>query len=840
MSLIDFFAGRPFPPDPFQEQAAKALEAGHSVVVTAPTGAGKTLVAEAAIHLAVEAGRRAFYTTPIKALSNQKFGDLVAEHGSGSVGLLTGDNVVNGDAQIVVMTTEVLRNMIYADRRALDDVAFVILDEVHYLQDPLRGAVWEEVLIHAPQTVRFVCLSATIANADEFATWVRERRGPTELIVAEERPVPLEGLYMMADRFGPEHLLLLPTFVRQEGRLRPNPRIERLLAAGGRRRFATPRRLEVVERLAADGLLPVIYFIFSRAGCDAAALRILESGIRLTTPEQRERAREVAEARTAHLDDDDLTSLGYGRWLATLQAGAAAHHAGLIPAFKEAVEELFASGDLPVVFATETLALGINMPARTVVLESLSKFDGTSHQLLEPGDYTQLTGRAGRRGIDTVGYGIVLHSRFVPFDQVARIASVGSHPLRSSFRPTYNMAANLVANYPQSRAEEMLRASFAQFQRRNARRRAEQALEGLERRLEEELADALCEQGSVEEYAELRAARHPGREDLAAGLHPGDVIEVPQGPRAGRFVVLRRLGRGDREPRVLALSTSGKVHTLGPRELVPGTERVGVVDLPRPYRRKDRRLEQELLRRLRRIPRRPSPRRETGHIDHPVATCPDAEAHLGALRRARRTARRIEQLRAELEASDGGLVAEFRKIERLLGDWGYLDGWALTDRGRRLRFVYNEADLLVAECVERGLASGLSAEELAALVSVFVYEPRKEGPEAAEPPTATLAERWRAVQEVWEELTADELSRRLPPTRRPEPGFMAAAYDWATGASLEELEAGSLAVGDFVRVTRQLADLLRQLRDAYPELAATARAALEAVDRGVVAAQGVG
>lgn len=840
MSLADFFAGRPFSPDPFQVEAAAALERGHTVVVTAPTGAGKTLVAEAAIHLAREAGRRAFYTTPIKALSNQKFGDLVAAYGPADVGLLTGDNVVNGSAPIVVMTTEVLRNMIYADRRSLDDVATVILDEVHYLQDPFRGAVWEEVIIHAPSHVQLVCLSATIANGEEFADWVRERRGATDLIATTKRPVPLENLYMMADRFGPEPLHLLPAFVHQDGRRRPNPRIERLLGAerGGRRRFRTPRRLEVVERLAEDELLPVIYFIFSRAGCDAAALHILESGMRLTTPDQRARARAVAEARTSHLGDEDLTSLGYERWVATLEAGAAAHHAGLIPAFKEVVEELFAAGDLPVVFATETLALGINMPARTVVLESLSKFDGESHKLLEPGDYTQLTGRAGRRGIDVVGYGVVLHSRFVPFDQVVRIAAAGSHPLRSSFRPTYNMAANLVANYPQEEAERLLGASFAQFQRRHARERMHRTLAGLEERLAAELADAACERGSVEEYEAMAGAARaaPAVEEL----HPGDVIDIPGGPRAGRFVVLKRLARREREPRVVALSTSGKTATLGRREVVAGTQKVGVLDLARPYRARDRRLEQDLLRRLRKIPPTGPAVVSRPHVDHPVAACPDAEAHLGALRRARRTARRIERLRAELDRVGTGLVEEFHRIEALLEAWGYLSGWALTDRGRRLRFVYNELDLLLSECAERGLLSDLTPEELASLVSVFVYEPRREAPAASEPPTGRWAARWEAIESVWQELSTEEAARRLPLTRRPEPGFAPLAFEWASGSTLEELDTAPLAAGDFVRVMRQLVDLLRQLRDAYPELGEGARQALDLVDRGVVAAMGVG
>jgi ATP-dependent RNA helicase HelY len=422
--LESFWEQLPFKPDDFQVEAADAIADGQSVVVTAPTGAGKTLVAEAAIHLALSAGERAFYTTPIKALSNQKYSDLIVAHGPERVGLLTGDNVINGDADIVVMTTEVLRNMIYAESRRLEHVGLVILDEVHYLQDPTRGAVWEEVIIHCPQHVQLVCLSATVSNNQEFAAWVGERRGPTRLIATEHRPVPLESMYMIRDRMGAQTLHLLPTFVTREGRRRPNPRIEHMLGLerGRRRRFKTPNRIETVERLAEEGMLPAIFFIFSRAGCDAAAHRLVEAGVRLTDPGQQSVIREVAETRTGHLGDQDLDVLGYDRWIAGLEAGIAPHHAGLVPAFKETVEELFEAGLLKVVFATETLALGINMPARTVVLESLSKFNGESHELMRPGDYTQLTGRAGRRGIDVEGYGVVLHSPFIRFDSVTEIA----------------------------------------------------------------------------------------------------------------------------------------------------------------------------------------------------------------------------------------------------------------------------------------------------------------------------------------------------------------------------------------------------------------------------------
>ncbi len=844
--LSGFFSRLPYEPDEFQKEAAAALLAGSSVVVTAPTGAGKTLVAEMAIHLAVNSGRRVFYTTPIKALSNQKFGDLVSDYGRERVGLLTGDNVINGGAPIVVMTTEVLRNMIYADPAAVADVEFVILDEVHYLQDRFRGAVWEEVLIHAPRHVRMVALSATIANADEFSDWIEERRGDTALIYTDERPVPLEGRYLLADRVGGQRLVMLPTFVEKGGKRRQNPKLEHLLGLerGRRNRFTTPRRTEIIEYLAEEAMLPAIYFIFSRAGCDAAALSVLEHGMKLIDHEQRLQIRAIAEERTAHLSDTDLVALDYGRWVSALEAGVAAHHAGMVPAFKETVEELFAGGFLKVVFATETLALGINMPARTVVLESLSKYDGEGHSLLEPGDYTQLTGRAGRRGIDTVGFGVVLHSRFVRLDQVFRIASVGSHPLRSSFRPTYNMAANLVANYDEERATELLEASFAQFQRQGSHQAAQKTLRDLEQRSQDEYARAGCELGSVDEYLSMIESSDRGRaRSLAGDLHPGEVIDIPSGPRAGRYVVLRRVARGKNGSRHLVLSTSGRTSTIGENEIVSGTVKTGIVEFPRPYRGNDRKFTQVVLRKLRSIPSSEHrvDARPSVTIDHPVAACPDATSHVHWLRKARRTERRMEQLRTDLRREGVGLTDEFRSIEALLSDWGYLDGWALTERGERLRFLYNELDLLLVEAIERGLFWGLDPIELAAFASCFVFEPRTDQPSQPVWPSPDLAARYERLLELWDELSAAERDHRLPVGRRPDPGFAPSAHAWAEGRDLDDLPgADRLAAGDFVRVSRQLVDLVKQLRDVFPPLAEDARTALKLVDRGVVAAQGVG
>ena len=841
-----FWQRLPFEPDKFQLEAAQAIAEGQTVVVTAPTGSGKTLVAEAAIHLALAKGERAFYTTPIKALSNQKFSDLVEAYGPERVGLLTGDNVINGDAEIVVMTTEVLRNMIYAESRRLHNVGLVILDEVHYLQDPTRGAVWEEVIIHCPRHVQLVCLSATVSNNQEFASWVGERRGATRLIATDHRPVPLESMYMIRDRMGTQTLHLLPTFVTREGRRRPNPRIEHMLGLerGRKRRFKSPNRIEAVERLAEEGMLPAIFFIFSRAGCDAAAHRLVDAQVRLTDSQQRATIREFAEARTAHLGDQDLDTLGYGRWITDLEAGVASHHAGLVPAFKETVEALFEAGLLKVVFATETLALGINMPARTVVLESLSKFNGETHQLMKPGDYTQLTGRAGRRGIDVEGFGVVLHSPFVRFDNVTEIASIGSHPLRSSFRPTYNMTANLVANYHQEQAEELLEASFAAFQREGDRHAAETTIEALEHTLGKEEAQARCERGSVEEYVALVESTPPSRHDdrIASSLGPGQVVDIKGGARDGRYAILKRLARKDGGARYLVLSTTGRVSTIGFKDIVDGSTIAGELDVLLPVRPKDRRYVQDMLRLLRKVPPRQSTKEIRTHpvIDHPVASCPDAARHVAAVRRAARTRRKMEQYRTARRNSGHGLVEEFGAIRVLLDDLDYMVGWGLTPRGERLRGIYNESDLLLAEAIERGVFHGLEPAELAALTSVFVYEPRNDTPSVAEWPTAVLAERWDDLERIWKDLGERERNLRLTQTRRPDPGFGQLAFEWASGVAFDDLPAKGMAPGDFVRVSRQLVDLIRQLRDAAPGSREEAVAALKAIDRGVVAAQGVG
>ncbi len=854
----------PFELDGFQRRAVEALDEGASVLVAAPTGAGKTVVAEHAVARALAEGGKAFYTTPIKALSNQKFADLARRHGPENVGLLTGDNSINGDAPVVVMTTEVLRNMIYADSRALAGLRFVVLDEVHYLQDAYRGPVWEEVIIHLPPTVALVCLSATVSNAEELADWLTTVRGPTRLVLEEERPVELRNLYLVGDRQS-ERAHLLPTLV--DGR--PNPEAERLdneavVGRGSRRgnrrpgrRLFAPRRPEVIDLLGERDMLPALYFIFSRVGCDEAVAACLDAGLRLTTADERERIRAVVAERTAALTDDDLDVLGYHRWAAALEQGLAAHHAGMVPPFKEAVEACFAEGLVKAVFATETLALGVNMPARSVVIERLTKFDGESRAFLTPGEYTQLTGRAGRRGIDDLGYAIVLWSPFVPFDQVASLASSRTYALQSAFRPTYNMAANLVRRYQPAEAHHLLNLSFAQFQADRAVVRSEARIERQQERLARLEDQVACERGDVHEYRELvlaaREASTPSRAARGAiafalaRLMPGDVVEVA-GQRVAVLSIAQRKGGG---ARLRGIGVSGEPVSIGLDEMIAPPERLGRLDVPRPYQPNNRAFQHRVADELRathlgpRVGARDDPADDRGRgaadaavAAHPVHECPDRDRHVRAAAQLERGRRELADMRREVRSRSESLARRFDRVLRLLEAWGYLDGWALTGRGELLARTYHESDLLVAEAMSTGLLDGLDPAALAGLVSCFTYEHRGPGvPAAPWFPSRQVRARWADVEALAEGLRADEEAAGLPVTRPPDPGFVALAHAWAAGEPLAEvLGDEELSGGDFVRNVKTLVDLVRQVGDVAPDpaTARAARQAAEALRRGVV------
>jgi ATP-dependent RNA helicase HelY len=879
-----FPARYPFALDRFQEEAIQALSAGESVLVAAPTGSGKTVVAEYAVERALEHDGKAFYTTPLKALSNQKFGDFVARYGAAKVGLLTGDNAINSEAPIVVMTTEVLRNMLYEKSPTLNGLVSVVMDEVHYLQDPYRGAVWEEVLIHLPLSVSVVCLSATISNAEEFGEWIGTLRGPTRVVIEERRPVPLEHHYLVGHDLHPMH-------VEQDGHSIPNPYIVSLdreevryktftrRGSGstqyqriprpreGHRRVYVPRREEVVEVLAAEGLLPAIYFVFSRAGCERSVEWLTRAGIRLTDPGESERIREFAEMRAAWIDHDDLVTLGFYDFLEALTAGIAAHHAGMLPVFKETVEELFEQGLVKVVFATETLSLGINMPAKSVVIEDLWKFQGERHELLTPGEYTQLTGRAGRRGIDDVGHAIVLFQRQVPFERVASLASTRTYELSSSFRPSYNMAVNLVRNYTREQAHHLLNSSFAQFL-------ADRGVVALERQLERDTSylsgyreQMRCHLGDFSEYwalreraAAIREESRKGRErtrsesikGVLASLRPGDVIFVPRARRRGLAVVL-----SNREGRPTVLAQDRTFFRLSARDFDDPPVALTRIPLPRSGSARSARYRRDVAARLvaldvrppRSVPRSPDPRaeREAAKLErlaerHPCHACPDRPSHERWAARASQIENQVRGVERRIRTRTETLARQFERVLGVLDELGYVRGFAILPKGDVLARIYGEGDIVVAEALADGLLQGLSPAETAAVVSSLVYESRERVPRTTvELPTAAAEDRYRRLQRIWGHVRRSEDEHHVELSRELDPGFATPVFHWAEGKHLDAVLAETgMAPGDFVRNAKQLLDLLRQIADvAGPDQATTVLAAIEAVNRGVVAYTGV-
>ncbi|MFR3302247.1 MAG: DEAD/DEAH box helicase [Bifidobacterium pullorum] len=813
----------PFELDEFQRQANEALEADRNVLVAAPTGAGKTIVADFAIYLAQQRNVKAFYTTPIKALSNQKYHDLVAVYGADRVGLLTGDTSINSEADIVVMTTEVLRNMLYERSSTLTALRYVILDEVHYLADRFRGPVWEEVIIHLPQSVRVVALSATVSNVEDFSGWLSSVRGETTLVVSEHRPVPLEQhvLVQADDRTEPElidlyrhdadgrpttalnaHLVSrLDQLDRQAARRAGNRDRGRERRRAGRTHQSqrkperhVPRRWAVVDELDYLGLLPGITFIFSRNGCDQAVDQCLNAGLELTTEDEVRRIRRIVDEMVdGQLSAEDLKALRFSRFRFALEEGFAAHHAGMVALFRQIVERLFEEGLVKMVFATETLALGINMPARCVVVEKLEKFDGTGHVALTPGEFTQLTGRAGRRGIDTIGHAVVVdHHGFVPATAAA-LSSKRVYPLHSSFRPTFNMAVNLLNSSDVDTARVTLDHSFAQWEANESAGQLESQMVALEQALQgyEQAFD--CDHGDFREFMTLRMR--------LTDLERNDRRRIKHEPFAS---------------------------------------------------------EQERRQAMRELDRRIAQLRQAEQ-QHPCRQCPDLQRHLTWGHRWARETRELERVRHRYESRTGSVARQFDRICGVLDTLGYLEraerngrtDYRLTQAGQLLRHLYSELDLTVAQALREGVFDGLDPSQMAAVASALVYEARRgNGGEPRHYPgghlgaVAQAAERLRTIAAQVSDLCEDAA---LEEPRQLDFGLTDVVYEWAEGEGLYRVLYGTeLTGGDFVRNAKRLADLLQQIAVAEPylgedgaDVARTARLAMEQVNRGIVAYSGV-
>lgn len=775
-----------FPLDPFQEQACQALAEGNGVLVAAPTGAGKTIVGEFAIHLAIQEQQKVFYTTPIKALSNQKYLELVNRYGQERVGLLTGDTNQNADAQIVVMTTEVLRNMIYANSNNLISLGYAVMDEVHYLADRFRGAVWEEVILHLPKDVKIVSLSATVSNAEEFGAWLDEVRGNTKVIVSEHRPVPLNQHVLFGNELvelfdGKSNSVNPELMQKHNNKLRQHtskPSRGRSGYPGNRRSESLIPRIskpEIVDILDDADLLPAIFFIFSRAGCEAAVKACTHSSIRLTTTQEKQEIRRIAEEKCYNIADEDLNTLGYFEWLSALERGVAAHHAGMLPAFKEVVEELFLKKLVRVVFATETLSLGINMPARTVVLERLDKYNGEGRVQITPGEYTQYTGRAGRRGIDTQGHSVIQWAANLDPNTVAGLASKRTYPLISSFRPTHNMAVNLVEAFGRDRAREVLETSFAQFQ-------ADRSVVGLAKGLRDK-------QSALDGYAD------------SIKCHLGDFMKYAS--------MRREISDLEKE------FASSRVRA----------ERGKDIRTSKGRHEKERHLNQ-LKKDLK---------------NHPCHNCNDREAHSRWAERYFKLKRELDASISQIEGRTNQVARTFDRICSLLEELEYItfegEDTVVLDAGRTLSRIYGDRDLLISEALRHGTWKGMDAPGLAAMAAALVYEARRDDELEFRLPKGNFESYAEKTIDLWWHLESLSKKHKLPSTGQLDFSISYAFHRWASGARLDQvLDIADLLPGDFIRWSKQVIDALDQIAQcAEDQISETAKNAIDQVKRGIVA-----
>ncbi len=795
----EFEQSLPFRLDPFQREAIDKLERGSGgVLVSAPTSSGKTIVAEYAIFRALQDGAKVLYTTPLKALSNQKYHDFVRAYGGDTVGLVTGENTINDGAPVVVMTTEILRNLIYEDPGRLDLVRYVVLDEVHYIDDFPRGSVWEEIVIQAPRTIKLVGLSATIGNYREIADWMAENRGGMETVFHDVRPVDLKMWLAINNRLYP--LFKEDGGIDQRTWSKAAQEEEASYRIGGYKGLPSNDLLHVIEELRRFDMLPAIYFIFSRRGCREALQRCAYHELDLTSAAEKEAIDQVAAERLQSLKDRDEEAL-FRRMVDArlLRRGMAEHHAGLLPYHKEMVEELFQRGLIKVVFATETLSLGINMPARGVVVSSFTKFDGVNFSTLTTGELTQLMGRAGRRGIDVIGHGAILKEADVEVGTIYEVAMGPTLVVESKFLPSYNMALNLLRVYTPEEAEALMQRSFGQFQKRLAAAEAGERLGNVREQLDDigrmwDDPDVSIE--DVGQYYKLEDRRRAIRIELRRLRR-----EAGRSPRPKRGV-RERYRRG------------------GPGRAMSSTARIA------------HRLEVEakgLLERQRKLKVVRSPRfgellRKYGEI--------------------RSLQQELERSQREVTGQMDEYPRKLRRLSKILDETGFLANNKPTDKGLFAARVYGENTILVAEAVWLGWFEGLTAEELCAVGVMLAAEDRERrgdrqahGPRRY--PTPAIGQTARLIRSLYFRFADMERDLDEPNLRQPSHDYVDFAYRWSSGEPLDRIPLpANVDIGDAIKAMKALYSLLRQLefavRQAKSPLLETVSRAVALMERDVI------
>lgn len=835
----DRYADRGIHLDDFQLEAIEALAQGRDVLVSAPTGAGKTIVAEFAVELALATSTRCVYTAPIKALSNQKYKDLAAKHGEENVGLLTGDQTINREAPVVVVTTEVLRNMLFQRDEGIADVGYAVLDEVHYLADQFRGPVWEEVILQLPAHVRLVSLSATVSNIEEFSGWLRSVRGRTETVVSTVRPVPLSQHVAVARRivplYGPDGDVS-PQLARAD-RNAPESR--------GRRRGTPPaRRRKLLEQLQEQDLLPAIEFIFSRKGCDRAVGDLLDSDIFLTTRDEEREISKRLKLLRGELSDADARAIRFNFWAKAFSRGFAAHHAGMFPALKELAEKLMEDGLLKLVYATGTLALGIDMPVRTVVLEELHRWNGADFVNLTATEYTQLIGRAGRRGKDKFGNAVVLHTDDLDIQALADLGSGRVEPLQSAFFPSYNTVINLLAYYSYEDARAIMGTSFAQYQNNADLGQVEARIVRVRNRIGEltQELEGTCERGDVVEYIRMREragraskserkrAKAAYRERMEDSWNAVETGRLYAYAREGELEYGVVLSRGKDKARLVNIFA--EMVWLRESELSAEMRDLGRIEMPFGMSPKDPAVREDIAEAIiaavddrtelgtdrdlegswDRFAVKTDPELES----HPVHTCPDLRDHIEDATELMSLDSRLEELRGMREDFDESVAREFDATANVLKYLGFIqpgeDGHVRLAGGANiLRGIHNEADLLICLSLNESQLEELSAEEFAGLCSAFLCDRRLGGDLPRDP---RLRAAWSAIERNLVYLLELESQAGIMRTAEPFPGAAEAFTEWARGADLEAvMHMSNLVVGDFISANRRLIDLLGQLID---------------------------
>ena len=877
----------PFPLDGFQLDAIDALNQGHSVVVSAPTGSGKTLVGEYAIHRALAHGRKVFYTTPLKALSNQKLRDFREQFGAERVGLMTGDLTVNREASVVVMTTEIFRNMLYAEADQgddpLEDVEAVVLDECHYMNDSQRGTVWEESIIHCPPVVQLVALSATVANAGQLTDWIERVHGPTRLVLSDYRPVPLQFSFCSAKGLHP--------LLNDEGTgLHPNCKVWRAPKGSKRKGPKTPKPPQpeapplsfVVAQMAEREMLPAIYFIFSRRGCDKAVRDL--GKVCLVSPEEQTRIRARLEAFIAATPE----AVRDGGHDDALLRGIAAHHAGVLPAWKELIEELFQQGLVKVVFATETLAAGINMPARSTVISALSKRTERGHRPLMGSEFLQMAGRAGRRGLDTQGYVVTVQSRFEGVREAGQLATAPADPLVSQFTPSYGMVLNLLQRYNLAKARELVERSFGRYlatldladdEARIAELREQ--LSHLSGEAEEvawdDFEDYEKQRGRLrEERRLLRILQQQAEETLAHELtlalrfaSEGALVSLKAPVLRGRVtpaVIVEKVEGPGQFPLLLCL-TDENVWVLVPCTAVVSLHaelsclQVKEVAAPELHRSGELRHGDQASGGLALAVAHMARRHDMTTPQYDLAGEVQAQAHLvrelelalelhpahraGDRKKLRKQRFRIEELEAEIEERQR--ILHFRanrhwetflaliEILRFFGCLAGEEGLEPTEIGRTVAALRGDNELWLGLALMSGHLDELEPADLAAVFEAISTEVNRPDLWSGFPPSPASEEALHDLRGIRRELQRQQERASVVMPLWFEPELMGLVHAWAKGVSWNDLIANtSLDEGDVVRIMRRTVDLLAQVpycEAISQRLRDNARTALKAINR---------